>query len=296
VEAEAIEMVLLLLEAVGVDARLTVNSVGCGECRPRYVAALRDELSRLAPQLCEDCRRRTETNALRVLDCKVESCQPVIGGLPRITDHLCAACADHFARFRKYLEAATIPYTVVPRLVRGLDYYVKTAFEVVSGELGAQNALVGGGRYDGLSEILGGPPAHGFGFALGLDRLVMLLPEQLQGARPEDTDLFVAHMGEPAFDKALEIVRALRRDGFRCSLDFGGASLKSQLRLANRLNARYVLIIGEEELARGRFALKRLADSAQRDVSMAEMAACLRAEEAPCAPGQQSEPPRLPGR
>jgi histidyl-tRNA synthetase len=276
VEVETIEMVMLLLNRVEVKAGLLINSVGDSRCRPQYVELLRGELRRVSAHLCEDCRRRTESNPLRVLDCKVESCQPYIERLPRITEHLCEDCRLHFERFRRYLTLAGIPFEIAPRLVRGLDYYVRTAFEIVSVDLGAQNALVGGGRYDGLSEVLGGPPVSGFGFAMGLDRLVMLLPERISERWSEATDLFLAHMGEPALDKALELARTLRSEGFRCNLDFDGGSLKSQLRLANRLNTRHVLIIGEDELAGGRYLLKDLSDSSQRKLEAAEIVRYLR--------------------
>jgi len=276
IEVETIEMVKSLLDMLEVKVQLLVNSVGCGRCRPQYIELLRADLQRMADHLCEDCRRRSVTNPLRVLDCKVESCQPYIEQLPRITDHLCEECTLHFNLFRKHLTMAAIPFEVTPRLVRGLDYYVRTAFEIVSVDLGAQNALVGGGRYDGLSEVLGGPPVSGFGFAMGLDRLVMLLPDRLSSLWVETTDLFLAHMGDQAFERALELARTFRREGFRCSLDFASGSLKSQLRLANRLNTRHVLIIGEDELASGRYLLKDLSDSSQRQLGAEEIIQHLR--------------------
>jgi histidyl-tRNA synthetase len=276
IEAEVIEMVMCFLQSLQIRSQLLVNSVGCGQCRPLYVGLLRQELSKRLLSLCEDCRRRSETNPLRVLDCKVESCQPTIGLLPMITDHVCEACADHFRRFRGYLEDLGIAYQVVPRLVRGLDYYVRTAFEIVSGELGSQNALLGGGRYDGLSEVIGGPPVPGFGFAMGLDRLVMILPETLSESWTWKPDVFLAYMGEPAFRAAFEAARTLRHEGWSCYLEFYAASLKSQLRQANKLQARNVLIIGEEELAKGKYQLKRLADSSQQDLTLAELSAYLR--------------------
>jgi len=271
IEAETIEMLLELLSSLGVRGELLLNSVGCGRCRPDYILLLRRELQHRTNDLCEDCRRRAETNALRVLDCKVRSCQPIVMQLPRITDHLCAECADHFRRLQGFLSDAGIGYGIVPRLVRGLDYYVRTAFEIVSGDLGAQNALVGGGRYDGLSEVLGGPRAQGFGFAMGLDRLVMLLPEDAgrdAGYRP---GVFVAYLGEEAFGKGIAVARALRRRGVTCHLEFAGGSLKSQLRQANKLGAGHVVIIGDQELRRGRYLIRRMEDSVQWDVSMAEL-------------------------
>lgn len=271
IEAEVIEMLLFFLESLGVKARLLINSVGDGKCRPAYIELLQLELLQHQDRLCEDCRRRTRNNPLRVLDCKVDSCQPIIDALPKIADHLCEACAQHFEQVKHHLGQAGIEFEIVPRLVRGLDYYVKTAFEIVSGDLGAQNALVGGGRYDGLAEILGGPRVPGFGFAMGLDRLVMILPESTRARAQSKADIFVAHLGVAAFAMAQSVARRVRRRGFSCHLDFDGGSLKSQLRLANRIGARCVLIIGEDELARGRFPVKRLEDSMQQEVSLEEL-------------------------
>jgi histidyl-tRNA synthetase len=276
-DAEMIEMAMRFLETVGIQAKLLINSVGCANCRPRYIELLRLELQKHLPVLCEDCRRRAETNSLRVFDCKVETCQPYIQKLPFIADHLCGECAEHFSGVKSCLQEAGISYEFAPRLVRGLDYYVRTAFEIVSGELGSQNALVGGGRYDGLSEVLGGPRAPGLGFALGLDRLVMLLPEEQSSNWEWRPELFVAYMGEPAFHKALEIARGLRRRGHACYFDFLAGSLKSQLRLANKLKAEHVLIIGKDELERDRYSIKNLRDSRQWEVSLSELESYLEA-------------------
>jgi histidyl-tRNA synthetase len=276
VDAEMIEMTLWLLESLGVKARLLINSVGCGICRPRYIEFLRSELQKPLAGLCEDCRRRAATNTLRVFDCKVESCQPHISKLPVIADHLCDSCLVHFGKLRVCLENARIPYEMAPRLVRGLDYYVRTAFEIVSGELGAQNALAGGGRYDGLSETLGGPHVPGIGFAMGLDRLVMLLPEELSAEWQWKPELFLAYMGEAAFRKALEILRHLRHQGHRCYLDFSEGRLKNQMRLANKLKAEHVLIVGDDELARETYSIKRLEDSRQWEVTVPELEAYLK--------------------
>jgi histidyl-tRNA synthetase len=287
IEAEVIEMVLRLLDSLGVQSRLLVNSVGCPNCRPAYIEKLRTELTRIGGGLCEDCRRRAQTNPLRVLDCKVESCQPYIQSLPMITDHLCGVCSLHFTRFLAYLGKAAIPYEIVPRLVRGLDYYVRTAFEIVSGELGSQNALAGGGRYDGLSEVLGGPPVQGFGFAMGLDRLVMVVPEEIGSAAAPKPDVYIAYMGEAAFERALSVASALRREGISAQVEFGAGSLKSQMRLANKLQAGHVVIIGEDELARERYPIRRMADSSQREVSLAELSAYLKS---PAEVREQTEP------
>lgn len=276
IEAEVIEMTLFFLESLQVQSQLLINSVGDGKCRPQYVELLRQDLRRHQAELCEDCRRRAETNPLRVLDCKVATCQPVINVLPKIVDHLCEECAQHFEQVKSYLRAAGISYEIVPRLVRGLDYYVKTAFEIVSGELGAQNALVGGGRYDGLAEVLGGPRVPGFGFAMGLDRLVMILPESVRARGKHPPELYLVHLGQAALSKALLIARSLRHKGFACHLEFAGGSLKSQMRLANRVGARTVLFIGEDELARDRYVIKRMEDSTQQEVSLEELEVFLR--------------------
>jgi histidyl-tRNA synthetase len=271
IEAEVIEMILALLEPLGIESRLQINSVGCRDCRPRYVEALREALVKDLSPFCEDCRRRAETNTLRVLDCKVESCQPYINRLPKITDYLCEQCSEHFARFKGYLDEARIAYEVAPRLVRGLDYYVRTAFEIISGDLGAQNAIVGGGRYDGLSEILGGPPAHGFGFALGLDRLIMIVPDGVIRNSASRPDLFLVPLGEAALRRASALARALRQEGVRCQLEFDGGSLRSQMRLANKLGASHVLIVGDTELTSDRYTIKSMEDSRQWDASLPEL-------------------------
>jgi histidyl-tRNA synthetase len=271
IEAEVIEMVLALLEPLGVKSRLLINSVGCGDCRPRYVEVLREAVLKDLSLFCEDCRRRAETNTLRVLDCKVESCQPYIDRLPRITDYLCQQCSEHFAKFKEYLDEARIEYDIAPRLVRGLDYYVRTAFEIVSDELGAQNAIVGGGRYDGLSEILGGPPVHGFGFALGLDRLIMIVPDDALRDSASRPDLFLVSLGDAALRRVSALARALRQEGVSCRLEFDGGSLRSQMRLANKLGARHVLIVGETELTSDRYTIKSMEDSRQWDASLPEL-------------------------
>jgi histidyl-tRNA synthetase len=285
IECEVIEMLLFYLGTLDIHSRLLINSVGCGVCRPPFVELLRAELSRHREALCEDCRRRMETNPLRVLDCKVESCQPIIDILPRIAEHLCEECGRHFDQVQAYLRDMHIAYELVPRLVRGLDYYVKTAFEIVSGGLGAQNALAGGGRYDGLAEVLGGSRVPGFGFAMGLDRLVMILPENVHARGKNRPEIYIAHLGEAAFKRAISISRHLRNRGFMCRFEPSGGSLKSQLRQANRAGARNVLILGEDELQRDRFPVKRMEDSFQTDFSLAELETYLKDQRAAGTPG-----------
>jgi histidyl-tRNA synthetase len=272
VEAEAIEMLQLFLERIGIkESSLLVNSIGCLDCRPRFLQALKEALAAKKSLLCADCQRRSETNPLRVLDCKVESCHPVIESLPVISDFLDEPCRRHFEKFLEYLRERKISFQVAPRLVRGLDYYVRTTFEITSDVLGAQNTLIGGGRYDGLAEILGGPPTQGFGFALGLERIILVLQELGYSPASRPLQVFLAPLGEQAFDRATLLARDLRREGLACLYDFESRSLKSALRLANKLKAQFVLIIGQAEVESGRYQLKRMSDGKQIELSREEI-------------------------
>jgi len=270
IDAEIIEVSLAYLEACGLaDRELVLNSVGDGNCRPAYVETLRAALRKEAGRLCADCQRRTETNPLRVLDCKVPEDQPIIDALPKIGDHLCAECHDHFAEVRRELDLLGIRYRLDHRLVRGLDYYTRTTFEVTSGELGAQNSVLGGGRYDGLVKDLGGPDLTGIGFALGMERLVMLLPAA--GGEPR-CDVFLAPLVPAALDPALLLQRDLRRAGLRVLLDNEGRGLKSQMKKADKLGARFVAIRGEDELARDAWVVRDMAGSSQEEVKAGDVA------------------------
>src|SRR5262245_50635089 len=272
IEAEVMEMLTSFLSSVGIpDLVVNVNSVGDGECRPAYVQLLKSEIRARADRLCEDCRRRGERNPLRVFDCKVASCQPVIAELPTITDRLCDSCRSHFEKFKSYLTERNIHFRVNPRLVRGLDYYIRTTFEITSGRLGAQNTVAGGGRYDGLSEQLDGPPTKGFGFGMGLERLILSIPDTASLVPDYSPQYFIAPLGDAAFEKATELAHRLRRSGKRVYLDFDVRSLKSQMRLADKLKAKSVLIVGEEELKTGSFVLRDMVTKEQRNVSEEEL-------------------------
>jgi len=264
VDAEVIEMVVEILERVGLTgSELLLNSVGDQNCRPQYIERLRQELKSAAPCLCEDCRRRADTNPLRVLDCKVEADQPIIEKLPSIVDHLCGPCRQHFDAVKTYLDDRGIAYQVRPRLVRGLDYYMRTTFEVVHGALGAQNSVLGGGRYDGLAESLGSKVhSPGIGFSIGEDRLVMSVE---QGQAPRGLDIFIAALGDPALRQAAVIARALRRK--RMTVEVAEGKLKRTMELANKLGAHFVLIVGDNEIATGRYALKDMASGVQQEVT-----------------------------
>ena len=277
IDAEVLEMLVLFLEQVGIkEYALLLNSVGCPQCRPEYVKELRRALESVKTSLCADCQRRADTNPLRVLDCKVEADQPVIAGLPQILDHLCPECRRHFDAVTTGLRKRGIEYQITPRLVRGLDYYTRTTFEIVSGVLGAQNAVVGGGRYDGLSEMIGGPPTPGIGFSIGQDRLMMAV-EQAGVLKPSNIlAVYIAWMGEEALSRASELARELRREGLSVEMGYEPAKLKKALGIANKLQARFAIIIGEGELASGRFQVKDMGSGVQEEVEPARMTSYLK--------------------
>jgi histidyl-tRNA synthetase len=251
------------------DLGFQLNSTGCPACKPGYVATLKAYYAGKQSVICEDCRRRLERSPLRVLDCKSERCQPVIAGAPHITDHLCGECADHFAALREYLDLMGRTYTINHRLVRGLDYYTKTVFEMWAPGIGAQAAVVGGGRYDGLAELLGGSPTPGVGFGSGLERIIMVMRHLDVEVPPlVPSPVFVAHLGPRAKREALRLVTALRQAGVRAWLPFGERGLKSQLREAGKRDARFAVILGEQELASGQAAVRDMAAGEQTDVAL----------------------------
>ena len=273
VDVEIIEMLVLFLRRVGIrEYQLLINSVGCPKCRTEYLDVLRDALEAVKSTMCVDCQRRAETNPLRVLDCKVGADQPIIEKLPKIIDHLDPECREHFARVTSGLEARSIEYQVTPRLVRGLDYYTRTTFEITSGALGAQNAVVGGGRYDGLSEMLGGPPTPGIGFSIGQDRL--LLAVQSAGILKPEAHLaaYVVWMGDAALAAASQLVRDLRAQGLSVEIDYDPAKIKKAMGVANKLQARFAIIIGDGELASGKYQVKDMAGGEQSELEPSAIA------------------------
>lgn len=264
IDVEIVELGVRYLESCGLrDYEVVLSSVGDAKCRPAYVEQLRQALRANLQKLGPDSQRRTETNPLRVLDSKAPEEQALIASLPKILDALCPECRDHFAEVRRQLELIGIRYRLEPRLVRGLDYYVRTTFEVTSGALGAQNSVLGGGRYDGLVKALGGPDVGGIGFALGLERLVMLLPESKSEPR---CDVFLAPLVPQALDPALLLQRTLREAGINVLMDHEGRGLKAKLKLADKLGARYALLLGDDELAKGVWSVRDMKGSAQQAV------------------------------
>jgi histidyl-tRNA synthetase len=244
---------------------LVINSVGCPTCRPKFqealLAAVTDDLSKL----CGDCQRRSVTNPLRIYDCKVPADQPIIDALPHSVDYLCEPCATHFAAVKGYLDAAGIPWRQSHRLVRGLDYYTRTTFEILGQTLGAQNALLGGGRYDGLVKTLGGADRTGIGFAAGLERLVLALPDAAPIAPTPRA--FIVAIGEDGRAAAWTLLRSLRQAGLAAQMEFDARSVRAQMKRADRLAARVTLIVGGDELARGEITLRDMVTGDQRAIA-----------------------------
>src|SRR5512147_1309582 len=272
IDVEQIAMLADLFRRLGVAPKVHVNSVGDGACRPAYLEELRGWLRERSGSLCADCRERIERNPLRVLDCKVESCQPVLAGAPRLLERLCDGCKAHFERVQAGLSALGVAFTVDTRLVRGLDYYVRTAFEFSSDALGSQSALAGGGRYDKLVETLGGPPTPGVGFALGQERLAMVL-EKLGRAAPDARPaVFFISADEAGALEGLRRAAELRRAGIACDLDPRGGKMKAQFKQAERVGARYAVVLGGNEVQTGQAKLKDMTTREETPVALAELA------------------------
>lgn len=277
VDAEVIHVAWTYLEAVGLrDLHLSVNSIGDARCRPSYVKALRDYYLPLRERLCEDCRRRLERNPLRLLDCKRESCQPFIGNAPRSTEHLCAECEAHWSELTTHLDALGIPHEVDHRLVRGLDYYTRTVFEIAPPTEGRMTTIVGGGRYDGLIESLGGRPTPGIGFGMGLERVIANV-KRLEVAVPDyrGVKVLVAHMGDRATREAVGWSARLRQAGTAAVLAPRGRGLRSQLRYATAIDATHALILGDDEIEKGVVILRDLDQGEQQELLPDQVAAAL---------------------
>ena len=265
-DAQVLNMLTSFFREIGLtEPTLQINSLGCPECRPAYRAALQSFLEERMGQLCDDCKRRFETNPLRTLDCKVPGCIEATVGAPSVLEHLCSGCDDHFSSVRRYLDLSATPYSINSRMVRGLDYYTRTTFEMVTGLLGSQSAVAAGGRYDGLISQLGGPVIPGIGFAMGLERVALLLDSQEFTTLP---DLFIATMGGGERDVAFRLMDGLLKSGVRVEMDYEGKSLKSQMRRADKLKARYSVVIGENEVASGKAIFKRMINGLQSEAPL----------------------------
>ena len=277
VDAEIIVLAVEFLRALGLqELKLHLNSVGCPKCRPVYRERLQEFFRPHLEELCTDCRSRFERNPLRLLDCKNEHCHALAEDAPRITDCLCDECRTHFAEVQSYLTAAGVPFELDANLVRGLDYYTKTAFEVKYTPLGAQSAVAGGGRYDGLVEEVGGPPTPGIGFAVGLERVLLALEKQ--GLLPENqeaVDVFVVALGEEARISAFKLLHELRAAKLSAAMDFAGRSMKAQMKQANKKNARFVAILGEDEVKEASALLKDMKTSEQKKLALKDFVPAL---------------------
>jgi histidyl-tRNA synthetase len=266
VDAEVIDLAWSLITGLGIpQAELVINSVGCATCRPVFQKALLEALGDNLGKLCGDCQRRSVTNPLRIYDCKVPADQPIIDALPHSVDYLCESCATHFAGVKSHLDAIGIVWRQSHRLVRGLDYYTRTTFEVLGQTLGAQNALLGGGRYDGLVKQLGGADKTGIGFAAGMERLVLALPESAPIAAPGRA--FVVAIGEDGRAAAWRLIRELRQAGLPAQMELEARGVRAQMKRADRLATRVTLIVGGDELARGEVTLRDMATGEQRAVA-----------------------------
>ncbi len=273
VDAEVILLAINLLEGLGLkDLELCLNSVGCPKCRSQYRTMLQDFFRDKLDELCEDCQSRFERSPLRILDCKADSDKPYMADAPKITDCLCDECRDHFEGVKKLLTKAGVKYTLDHRLVRGLDYYTRTAFEIKYAPLGAQSTVAGGGRYDGLIEEMGGNPTPSVGFATGIERLLLALEKQ--GLLPEKnntTDAYIVALGENAQTEAFKIMMDLRKAGLSVGMDYAGRSMKAQMKQANKAGALCAVILGDDEIAEGVAMLRNMTDSEQNKVPVADL-------------------------
>jgi histidyl-tRNA synthetase len=275
-DADIINMAIHLFESLGLkDLTLNLNSLGCPICRTRFREDLTNYLVQRSDSLCTDCRRRADVNPLRVFDCKVEECREVVFDAPSILDYICDDCKGHFIKLQEYLENFEIAFIVNNTLMRGLDYYSRTTFEIQTNRLGAQNAVAGGGRYDGLVKQLGGPNHPGIGFAIGVERLVTLLDE-INAGDNDTPELFLAWIGEKAGDKVFKWVNELRRSGLWVEMEYGLKGLKAQMKKADHLGAKRTLIIGDDELVEGKGILRDMQKKTQLEVDLGNVVESLR--------------------
>ncbi|MBR4859565.1 MAG: histidine--tRNA ligase [Clostridia bacterium] len=273
-DAEVISLANEIFAFLGVEGiELQLNSIGCPECRKNYHAALKEYFEARKDELCPTCLGRLEKNPMRILDCKSPVCKEIAEGAPAIIDYICEDCSNHFESVKKYLEKMNIEYTVNPRIVRGLDYYTRTVFEFVSTDIGAQGTVCGGGRYDGLIEELGGPHVPSLGFGLGTGRLLMLLEAQgIELPKPSGCDIYIAPMGENASYEAAAIVADLRAGGISAQTDVVGRSLKAQMKFADKIGAKYTMVLGDDEIASGKAKIKNMDSGEATEVELADLA------------------------
>lgn len=267
-DAELICAAQSIFDRLGIkQLRLEINSIGCPTCRAEYHKALKGYFGGCKDELCDTCNSRLEKNPMRILDCKSPVCSKIAQGAPKITDYLCDECKEHFASVQKYLDAAGVEYTVNPTIVRGLDYYTKTVFEFVTDFIGAQGTVCGGGRYDGLIEELGGKHLPSLGFAMGIERLLMLMDKQgIEIPKPSTCDLYVAVMGEKASLKSFEIIKAVRSCGLIAETDVVGRGLRAQMKYADKIGAKFSMVLGDNEIEQGKAVIKNMSSGEQTEI------------------------------
>lgn len=277
IDAEVISVAKSLLDKMEIKGiALNINSIGCPVCRPAYHEVLKDYLRGNLDKLCKTCNERFETNPLRILDCKEEGCQIVVKDAPKMIDHLCDDCQNHFDELQKILKILKIEYAINPMIVRGLDYYTKTVFEFIATGIGAQGTVCGGGRYDGLVAEIGGPEMPGIGFGMGMERLLLVMESQgLIIKEPALYEVFICTAGEPARMKAIEMVSALRQGGIKADLDHMGRSLKAQMKFADKCGAGHVVVMGDDELESGIIRLKDMKANQEIELTIEELIGAL---------------------
>lgn len=277
-DAEVIALAMDYLSGLGIDdLSLRINSIGCPNCRAKYKDALQNFLRPELELLCDTCKDRFDRNPMRILDCKSPSCKEITKNAPRMMDYICEDCRSAFEELKENLTALSIPYKIDTDIVRGLDYYTKTAFEIVSDKIGAQSTVCGGGRYDHLIEEIGGPPTPGVGFGMGIERLLLVLDAAgINISKPETCDVFIAVLGRAPMAQALKTAQSLRASGFKVLTDVMGRNLKAQLKYADRSEASYTMIIGEDELKKGVVTLRNMKESTQKEIKLDEIEAEIR--------------------
>ena len=272
-DAEVISLAKSVLDNIGIkNISLEINSIGCPECRKEYHKALKEYFSANADNLCDTCKDRLDRNPMRILDCKSPICKKIAENAPVVIDYLCDDCRDHFEKVKAHLKAMDIAFKVNPKIVRGLDYYTRTVFEFVSGDIGAQSTVCGGGRYDGLIGQMGGPKTPSLGFAMGIERLMMVLSAQ-NAELPEapTCDLFIATLGDNAILKASALCRLLRDEGYKAQTDICGRGLKAQMKYADKIGAKFTLVLGDNEVESGKATLKNMSNSEAREIHLSEL-------------------------
>jgi len=273
IDAEIINVAMTVYKRLGVNSlKLKINSIGCSKCRVEYNKKLNDYLKPKLEYLCETCRDRFIKNPMRIIDCKEDRCQQQITDIPFILEHICEECSDHFTKFKEALDLIGLAYTVDPRIVRGLDYYTKTAFEIVTDTIGAQGTVCGGGRYDGLVEQIGGSGSPGVGFGMGIERLLLVLEKAgIELPTPPSMELFIIGLGDAGIKESIKLIHKLRDNNVKCDKDYTGRSLKAQMKYANKMNAKYITVIGENEISNNKIKVKNMENGNEEEIQLNQL-------------------------